>query len=51
MTDIREMGQEELQELNERREKLLLELQKSLIPPDPYDDSNVFLEDSGRYRR
>ena len=42
--DIREMGQEELQGLNVRREKLLLELQKSLIPPDPYDDANVFLE-------
>ena len=42
--DIREMGQEELQELNVRREKLLLELQKSLIPPDPYDDANVYLE-------
>ena len=42
--DIREMGQEELQGLNVRREKLLLELQTSLIPPDPYDDANVFLE-------
>ena len=42
--DIREMGQEELQELNVRREKLLLDLQKSLIPPDPYDDANVYLE-------
>jgi peptide chain release factor 1 len=42
--DIRDMGQEELQELNLRRDKLLLELQKSLIPPDPYDDANVFLE-------
>jgi peptide chain release factor 1 len=42
--DIREMGQEELQELNVRREQLLLDLQKSLIPPDPYDDANVYLE-------
>jgi peptide chain release factor 1 len=42
--DIREMGQEELQELNVRREKLLIDLQKSLIPPDPYDDANVYLE-------
>jgi len=42
--DIRDMGQEELQGLNVRREKLLLDLQKSLIPPDPYDDANVYLE-------
>ena len=42
--EVREMGQEELAELNERREVLLQQLQKSLIPPDPYDDSNVFLE-------
>ncbi|NOR35215.1 MAG: peptide chain release factor 1 [Woeseiaceae bacterium] len=42
--DIREMGQEELQGLNIRRDEVLLDLQKSLIPPDPYDDANVFLE-------
>jgi len=42
--EVREMGQEELQELNVRREKLLIDLQKSLIPPDPYDDANVYLE-------
>lgn len=42
--DIREMGQEELGGLSDRREVLLLQLQKSLIPPDPHDDSNVFLE-------
>ncbi|MBT8101429.1 MAG: peptide chain release factor 1 [Gammaproteobacteria bacterium] len=42
--EIREMGQEELKGLTERREILLSELQKSLIPPDPHDDSNVFLE-------
>jgi peptide chain release factor 1 len=42
--DIREMGQEELASLTSRREALLLDLQKSLIPPDPYDDSNVYLE-------
>ena len=42
--DIREMGQEELQELNIRRKGLLLDLQKSLIPPDPYDNANVYLE-------
>ncbi|MDH5455137.1 MAG: peptide chain release factor 1 [Gammaproteobacteria bacterium] len=42
--EVREMGQEELASLEERREHMLLELQKALIPPDPYDNSNVFLE-------
>jgi peptide chain release factor 1 len=42
--EVREMGQEELAGLEERREQLLIDLQKALIPPDPYDDSNVFLE-------
>lgn len=42
--EVREMGQEELAGLQERRESLLLDLQKALIPPDPYDDSNVYLE-------
>ena len=42
--DVREMGEEELQGLTARRETLLLDLQKSLIPPDPYDNANVFLE-------
>ncbi len=42
--DVREMGQEELASLQERREALLLDLQKALIPPDPFDDSNVYLE-------
>ncbi len=42
--EIREMGEDELGPLNERRETLILELQKSLIPPDPHDDANVFLE-------
>ena len=42
--DVREMGQEELTGLEERREQLLVDLQKALIPPDPYDDSNVYLE-------
>ena len=41
---IREMGREELETLESRGEELQLELQKSLIPPDPHDDSNVFLE-------
>ncbi len=42
--EIREMGQEELSGLTERREALLAQLQKSLIPADPHDNSNVFLE-------
>jgi peptide chain release factor 1 len=42
--DVREMGQEELTGLEVRREQMLLDLQKSLIPPDPYDNSNVYLE-------
>ncbi|MCG8371872.1 MAG: peptide chain release factor 1 [Proteobacteria bacterium] len=42
--DIRQMGQDELEGLEERRERLLLNLQKALIPPDPYDESNVYLE-------
>jgi len=42
--EIRKMGQEELASLNECRDELLLDLQKALIPPDPRDDSNVYLE-------
>ena len=42
--EVREMGQEELTGLQERLESLEVDLQKSLIPPDPHDDSNVFLE-------
>ncbi|MCJ7591629.1 MAG: peptide chain release factor 1 [Woeseiaceae bacterium] len=43
-SEIREMGREELDGLTERQETVLVELQKSLIPPDPHDDANVFLE-------
>jgi len=42
--EIRAMGQEELEGLSKRREALLAQLQKSLIPADPYDEANVFLE-------
>lgn len=42
--EVRQMGKDELVVLSERREILLLQLQKSLIPSDPHDDSNVFLE-------
>ncbi len=43
-SDVRQMGEEELETLNTKRESLTLDLQKALIPPDPYDDANVFLE-------
>jgi len=43
-SDIRAMGDEELAVLNERRDTLELELQKALIPADPHDNANVFLE-------
>ncbi len=42
--EIRKMGQEELASLNECQGELLLDLQKALIPRDPRDDSNVYLE-------
>jgi peptide chain release factor 1 len=42
--EIREMGQDELQTATRKSEALELELQKSLIPPDPHDASNVYLE-------
>ncbi len=42
--ELRQLGQDELVSLTERRTVLLLELQKALIPPDPYDNSNVYLE-------
>ena len=42
--EIRQMGREELASLSDDRAALQLELQKALIPPDPHDDSNVFLE-------
>ncbi|MEQ9563517.1 MAG: peptide chain release factor 1 [Woeseiaceae bacterium] len=43
-SEIRKMGEDELAELSERQETLELSLKKALIPPDPYDNSNVFLE-------
>ena len=42
--ELRQMGEEELATLGAKRESLDLELQKALIPPDPHDDSNVYLE-------
>jgi len=43
-SEIREMGRDELDSLLETRDSLQLDLQKALIPPDPHDSSNVFLE-------
>ena len=42
--EVRQMGRDELDALNEQRERLQLALQKALIPQDPHDESNVFLE-------
>ena len=42
--DMREMGAEELKKAKTTQETLELELQKLLLPTDPNDDSNIFLE-------
>jgi peptide chain release factor 1 len=42
--DMREMGQEELRSGEAQREALELDLQKLLLPKDPNDSKNVFLE-------
>lgn len=42
--DIRQMGEEELDSLKQQYEAVEVELQLALIPPDPHDESNVFLE-------
>lgn len=42
--DMREMAQEELQEGEARRAELEVDLQKLLLPKDPNDEKNVFLE-------
>ncbi len=42
--DIREMAIEEKKDANSKIETLELELQKLLLPKDPHDDSNIFLE-------
>ncbi len=41
---MREMASEELDAANEELQQLEAELQKLLLPKDPQDDSNVFLE-------
>ncbi len=42
--DMREMAQEELKEGEAQLEEIEVELQKLLLPKDPNDDKNVFLE-------
>jgi peptide chain release factor 1 len=42
--ELKAMAQDELKAADERLESLELELQKLLIPADPHDQSNVFLE-------
>lgn len=42
--DLKEMGEEELETNQEKCGQLELELQKLMLPKDPFDGSNVFLE-------
>ena len=42
--ELRQMGQDELGSLSGRSDALVLELQKALIPADPHDNANVYLE-------
>jgi peptide chain release factor 1 len=42
--EVRQMAEEELAGLTARRDEILQELQRALIPPDPHDNSNVYLE-------
>ena len=42
--DLKAMAQEEIKAADTRLEELDVELQKLLIPADPHDQSNVFLE-------
>ncbi len=42
--EIRAMGQEEIPDLKDNLERLEVDLKKQLIPADPHDKSNIFLE-------
>lgn len=42
--EMKEMAQEELKEVEPKLEALELELQKLLLPKDPNDDNNVYIE-------
>lgn len=42
--EMRKMAHDELSEIKDRQEVLLNDLQKLLLPKDPNDDNNIFLE-------
>jgi len=42
--EMRSMAEEEIKESKAKRELLSVELQKLLLPTDPHDDSNIYLE-------
>ena len=42
--EMRKMGHDELSTIKTRQETLLADLQKLLLPKDPNDDNNIFLE-------
>jgi len=42
--EMREMAMEEKKDAEQRLQSLQLELQKQLLPKDPHDNSNIFLE-------
>ena len=42
--EMRKMAHDELSEIKDRQEHLLSSLQKLLLPKDPNDDNNIFLE-------
>jgi len=42
--EMRKMAHDELSEIKARQEVLLVDLQKLLLPKDPNDDNNIFLE-------
>ena len=42
--DVREMAQEEKKDARAKLAALELDLQKLLLPKDPHDESNIFLE-------
>ena len=42
--EMRKMAHDELTEIKQHQEKLLADLQKLLLPKDPNDDNNIFLE-------
>ncbi|MFQ6083043.1 MAG: peptide chain release factor 1 [Candidatus Aminicenantia bacterium] len=43
-SDLKELAQEELKQLNNQKEKITEELKILLLPKDPNDEKNVFLE-------